>query len=31
MSGFGVKRAAHRAWPGPSLPPAAAVRVLAPP
>jgi len=31
MSGFGVKRAAHRVWPCPSLPPAAAVRVLAPP
>lgn len=31
MSGFGVKRAAHRAWPQPSLPPPEAVRVLAPP
>lgn len=31
MSNFGVKRAAHRAWPCPTLPPAEAVRVLAPP
>ena len=31
MSGFGVKRAVHRAWPCPTLPPAEAVRVLRPP
>jgi len=31
MSSFGVKRAAHRAWPCPTLAPADAVRVLAPP
>ncbi len=31
MSEFGVKRAVHRAWPCPTLSPADAVRVLAPP
>jgi hypothetical protein len=31
MSSYGVKRAEHRAWPGPSLSPAQAVRVLSPP
>jgi len=31
MSGFGVKRAAHRTWPRPTLPPADSVRILAPP
>ena len=31
MSNYALKRAAHRAWPGPSLSPAEAVRVLFPP
>ena len=31
MSNFGVKRAVHRTWPCPTLPPADAVRILAPP
>jgi hypothetical protein len=31
MSNYALKRAAHRAWPGPSLPSAEAVRVLSPP
>lgn len=31
MSNFGVKRAAHRAWPRPTLAPSEAVRVLIPP
>jgi Insertion element 4 transposase N-terminal/Transposase DDE domain len=31
MSNYGLKRAAHRAWSSPSLPPAEAVRVLSPP
>jgi hypothetical protein len=30
MSNYALKRAAHRAWPSPSLPSADAVRILAP-
>jgi hypothetical protein len=30
MSNFGVKRARHRAWPQPTLPPAQAVVVVGP-
>ena len=31
MSNYALKRGAHRAWPGPSLSPAEAIRVLSPP
>ena len=31
MSSYGVKRAEHRSWPRPTMPPADAIRVLAPP
>jgi len=30
MSNFGVKRARHRAWPQPTLPPAEAVVIVGP-
>ena len=30
MSNYGVKRAAHRDWPQPTLPPPQAVRIVAP-
>ena len=31
MSNYNVKRAQHRSWPSPTMPPAAAIRILSPP